>query len=119
MKKIKAQPVKKMRIKKGDKVAVIAGTDKGKQGKVLNVDKKTNRVIVEGINMISRHTKQGRQSQQGGIIRKEAPIHASNVMYVHEGKPTRLGVKVIMEEKKGITKAVRYRIAKTTGEIIK
>ncbi len=111
------QIVAKIRIKKGDTVRVIAGKDKGKEGKVLVVDRKHSRVIVEGVNMIKKHAKPS-PMQQGGIIQKEGPIHVSNVMYVHNGKPTRLGVKVVMEEQDGRQKAVRYRIAKSTGEVI-
>ncbi len=108
----------KMRIKRGDKVEVIAGKDKGKKGKVLLVDREKNRVIVEGVNIISKHTKPNKVGQAGGIIKKEAAIHASNVMYLHDGKPTRLGIKVVMEEKDGRQKAVKYRVAKSTNEVI-
>lgn len=105
------------KIKKGDLVKVIAGADKGKEGKVLVVDRKANRVIVEGVNMITKHVKPS-AANQGGIVHQEAAIHASNVMYVHKGQPTRLGVKVEMEERNGRQKAVRYRVAKSTGEVI-
>lgn len=108
----------KMRLKKGDKVVVIAGKDKGKEGKILSVDKKSNRVIVEGVNMLTKHMKPNRVNQQGGIIHQEGSIHASNVMFLHNGKATRLGAKVVMEDKDGRQKAVRYRIAKSTGEVI-
>lgn len=106
------------KIKTGDTVQIIAGKDKGKQGKVLSVDRKSNRVIVEGVNMITKHSKPSAANQQGGIIHKEAAIHASNVMYVHKGQPTRLGVKVIQEDRNGRTKNVRYRVAKSTGDVI-
>lgn len=88
--------VTKMKLKKGDKVKVIAGSDRGKQGKILSVDRENNRVIVEGVNMLTKHVKPGksRANQQGGIIRQEGSIHASNVMYIHKGKPVRLGLKV-------------------------
>ena len=72
-----------MKLKTGDKVVVIAGKDKGKEGKILHVDRKNNRVIVEGVNMISKHTTPSMQNQQGGIVKKEGSIHASNVMYLH------------------------------------
>lgn len=71
-----------MKLKTGDKVVVIAGKDKGKEGKIVAVDKKNNRVMVEGVNMVSKHTKPNAQNQQGGIIKKENFIHASNVMYL-------------------------------------
>ncbi|SRR5699024_7169767 len=99
-----------MKIKKGDTVKVIAGKDKGKEGKVLSVDIKNNRVIVEGINMITKHAKPSMANQQGGIINKEAPIDMSNVMYVLNGKATRIGFQVVDGKK--------VRVAKSTGEVI-
>ncbi len=101
-----------MKIKKGDNVKVIAGKDKGKEGKVLEVI--DNKVIVEGINMISKHTKPNQSSPKGGIVRQEAPIDSSNVMYVHKGTVTRVGFKIV-EDKKGPKKV---RIAKSTGDVI-
>lgn len=98
------------RLKTGDKVVVITGKDKGKEGKILFVDRKKNRIIVEGVNMISKHTKPNAVNQQGGIINKEGFIDASNVMYMHNGKATRIGAKI--EDGK------KFRIAKTTGEVI-
>ena len=98
-----------VKIKKGDTVKVIAGKDKDKEGKVLSVDAKKNKVIVEGINMITKHTKPSMQDQQGGIVNKEAPIDISNVMYLHKGKVTRIGYKV--EDGKRV-------VAKTTGEVL-
>ena len=77
-----------MKIKKGDTVKVIAGKDKDKEGKVLSVDKKTGSVVVEGVNMVTKHAKPSAANQQGGIVNKEAPIDASNVMYVQNGKAT-------------------------------
>jgi len=100
------------KIKKGDNVKVIAGKDKGKEGKVLEVN--DSKVIVEGVNMISKHTKPNQASPKGGIVRQEAPIDASNVMYVHKGEVTRVGFKIV-EDKKGPKKV---RIAKSTGDII-
>ena len=100
-----------MKIKKGDTVKVIAGKDKDKTGKVVSVDVK-NRVVVEGVNMITKHEKPSMSNQQGGIVNKEAPIDASNVMLVVKGVPTRVGIKVEMVEKNGKTKAVRTRVAK-------
>ncbi|MBO5149634.1 MAG: 50S ribosomal protein L24 [Anaerotignum sp.] len=99
-----------MKLKTGDKVVVIAGKDKGKEGKIIAVDKKNGRVLVEGVNMVSKHTKPNAQNQQGGIIKKENFIDASNVMYLHNGKATRLGA-MIKDGKK-------VRVAKKTGEII-
>lgn len=103
-----------MKIKRDDKVVVIAGKDKGKEGKVLLVDRKNNRVVVEGVNQIKKHQKPNAMNHTGGIITKEAPIHASNVMYLHNGKPSRLGYKI--EEIDG--KRVKKRIIKKTGEVI-
>ncbi|MDD6203014.1 MAG: 50S ribosomal protein L24 [Lachnospiraceae bacterium] len=98
------------KIKKGDTVKVIAGKDKDKEGKVMSVDAKNGKVIVEGVNMIKKHTKPSAANQNGGIITKEAPIDASNVMYVHKGKATRIGFKIEKDKK------VRY--AKSTGDVI-
>ena len=99
-----------MKIKKGDTVKVIAGKDNGKEGKVLSVDAKNNKVVVEGVNVIKKHTKPSVANQNGGIITKEAAIDASNVMYVHKGKATRVGFKMENDKK--------VRFAKTTGEVI-
>ena len=79
-----------MKIKKDDVVRVIAGKDKGKEGKVIVVDHKKVKVIVEGINMLTKHTKPSARNQQGGIIHQEGAIDASNVMYLHKGKPARI-----------------------------
>ena len=99
-----------MKIKKGDTVKVIAGKDKDKEGKVVAVDKKNGKVTVEKVNIITKHTKPSAANQNGGIIQKEAPIDASNVMYLHNGKATRIGFKV--EDGK------KVRVAKSTGEVI-
>lgn len=107
-----------IKLKKGDKVVVIAGKDKGKEGKILLVDRKKRRVIVEGVNMISKHAKPSPANQQGGIIRKENYIDISNVMYVLNGKPTRIGYKLTTETKDGKEVVVKQRIAKSTGEVI-
>ena len=98
------------KIKKGDTVKVIAGKDVGAEGKVLSVDKKTGRVVVEGVNIVKKHTKPSMANQNGGIVESEAPIDASNVMYVHKGKATRVGFKIDGDKK--------VRIAKSTGEVI-
>ena len=99
-----------MKIKKGDTVRVIAGADKDKEGKVIAVNHKKGTVIVEGVNMITKHTKPSAQNQAGGIINQEAPIDASNVMYVHNGKATRVGF--AMKDGK------KVRVAKSTGDMI-
>ena len=107
-----------MRIKRGDKVVVTTGKDKGKEGKVLVVDRKKDRVIVEGVNMIKKHQKVNAANQKGGIISKEAPIHVSNVMFLYKGKPTKIGYQVEKVEKDGKTITTKKRIAKTTGDVI-
>ena len=99
-----------LKIKKGDTVRVIAGKDKGKEGKVLHVDVKKKRVIVEGANMITKSMKPSAANQQGGIVSKEAPLDLSNVMILVDGQTTRVGFKVEGDKK------VRY--AKKTGKTI-
>ena len=106
-----------LKIKKGDTVRVIAGKDKNTEGKVLSVDAKNHKVLVEGVNMITKHAKPSQANPNGGIAQKEAPIDASNVMYVHKGQPTRIGFKRVPDEKRpGKEKALR--VAKSTGEVI-
>lgn len=102
---------KKLHIKKDDTVKVIAGTSKGQTGKVLSVDRKTSRAFVEGVNVVSKHTKPSATSPQGGIVKKEAGIHISNLMLVVNGEATRVGRK---QDDSG--NLVRY--AKKTGEVI-
>ena len=89
-------------VKTGDKVVVLSGKDKGKQGKILAVDPKGGKVVVEGINMVSRHTKPRRQGEEGGIIKKEAPMYACKVMRVCPKcqKPTRVRHKILEDGKK-------------------
>ncbi len=99
-----------MKIKKGDTVKVIAGKDKDKEGKVISVDAKNSKVLVEGVNMITKHVKPSAANANGGIVQKEAPIDISNVMYVHKGKATRVGFKMENDKK--------VRFAKSTGEVI-
>ena len=99
-----------MKIKKGDLVKVIAGKDKDKEGKVLAVNKKDNTILVEGIDMVTKHAKPTMANQQGGIIHQEAPIDISNVMYVHKGETTRIGFKLDGDKK--------VRFAKSTGDVI-
>jgi len=80
----------KIHIKKGDNIAVIAGDSKGKQGRILEIDVEKERAIVEGVNLISKHTKPNAKSPQGGIVKKEASIHVSNLMLIDAtGKPSR------------------------------
>lgn len=100
-----------VKIKKGDTVKVIAGKDKDKEGKVVAVNHKDNTVVVEGVNIITKHTKPSMQNQNGGIIHQEAPISLSNVMYSLNGQVTRIGFKI--EDGK------KVRVAKKTGEVIK
>ena len=99
-----------MKIKKGDTVKVIAGKDKDKEGKVVSVDHKNGKVVVEGVNMVTKHMKPSAANPNGGIVQKEAAIDASNVMYVHKGKATRIGFKMDGDKK--------VRFAKATGDII-
>ena len=98
------------KIKKGDTVKVIAGKDKDKEGKVISVNPKKGAVLVEGVNMVTKHTKPSMANQQGGIVEKEAWLDASNVMVMHEGKATRVGFKMEGDKK--------VRFAKTTGTVI-
>ena len=99
-----------LKIKKGDTVKVIAGKDNGKEGKVVSVDQKTGKVVVEGVNMITKHAKPSAANPNGGIVQKEAPIDISNVMLVVDGKATRVGFKMDGDKK--------VRFAKSTGEVI-
>lgn len=101
-----------MKIKKGDTVKVITGKDKGKEGKIISA--KEGKVIVEGVNLVSKHSKANQKNPKGGILHQESPLDVSNVMYVHKGKTTRVGFKTIDGEKG--TQKVRF--AKTTGEVI-
>ena len=98
------------KIKKGDTVKVFAGKDKDKEGKVISVNPKKGAVLVEGVNMVTKHTKPSMANQQGGIVEKEAWLDASNVMVMHEGKATRVGFKMEGDKK--------VRFAKTTGKVI-
>ncbi len=108
-----------MKIKKGDTVKVISGANLGKEGKVLKVYPKTNKVIVEGVNVIKKHAKPTQSNPDGGILEYEAPFNASNIM-ISEKKTgtTRIGHKVITEivKKKEVTRKVRY--SKKTGEVL-
>ena len=99
-----------MKIKKGDTVTVIAGKDKGKEGKVLAVNAKNSTVLVENVNVVTKHTKPSAANQQGGIITKEAPLHISNVMLLVDGKATRVGFQMNGDKK--------VRVARATGKVI-
>ena len=99
-----------IKIKKGDTVKVIAGKDKDKEGKVIAVNRKNSTCLVEGVNMITKHTKPSAANQAGGIVHQEGPIDLSNVMYLLNGKPTRIGFKMDGDKK--------VRFAKSTGEVI-
>ncbi len=101
-----------IKIKKGDSVKVITGKDKGKEGKVIAVV--DSKVLVEGVNMVTKHSKASQSNPKGGIIHQESPIDISNVMYVHKGKVTKIGF-TTREGKKGTEKV---RIAKSTGDVI-
>ena len=96
------------KIKKGDTVRVITGKDKGKEGKVISVS--AGKVLVEGVNNVTKHSKASQANPKGGIIHEEAPVDISNVMYVHKGKATRVGFKIEGDKK--------VRVAKSTGEVI-
>ena len=100
-----------MKLKKGDNVIVIAGKDKGREGEILQVLPTQNKVIVSGVNIAKKHQKPRRANEAGGIIDRDMPMHASNVMLVHKGKPTRVGYQTGADGKK-------QRIAKRTGEVI-
>ena len=102
----------KLKIKTGDSVVVIAGEHKGQKGKILNVDREKNRAIVEGINLISKHTKPSAQNPQGGIIKKEAPIHISNLSLLEPktGEPT----KVVYEVRDG----KKVRVSKKSKQVL-
>ncbi len=99
-----------LKIKKGDTVKVIAGKDRDKQGKVIAVNQKNHTVIVEGVNMVKKHTKPSMANTEGGIVSQEAALDISNVMLVHDGKATRVGFKMDGDKK--------VRFAKATGDII-
>jgi large subunit ribosomal protein L24 len=103
----------KIHIKKGDMVKVIAGNEKGSEGKVLSIYRESSRALVEGLNMVSKHTKPNAANPQGGIVKKEAPIHISNLMVKDsKGNATRIG-------RKRDENGKLYRFSKKTGEVIK
>ena len=100
-----------MKIKKGDTVQIISGNEAGKSGRIIKIFRTKNKIVVEGLNMVKKHARPTQENPQGGIIQKEAAIHISNVMFIADGKPTRIGYKTLEDGRK-----VRY--AKTTGEVI-
>ena len=99
----------KLKIKKGDQVVVLSGNDKGKTGEVVKAMPKENKVVVQGVNLVKRHTKPS-QTTPGGIVTKEAPIHVSNVALTKDGKATKVGYKVVDGKK--------VRVARKTGDVI-
>ena len=105
-----------MKIKKNDQVVVISGNSRGKRGKILKVYPERSRVIVEGVNIIKRHTRPNQKNPQGGIVQREAPIHLSNVMLLDPktNEPTRVGTKVGKDETTG--RKHRMRVSRATGE---
>jgi len=100
-----------MKLKKGDTVVVISGKDKGQEGEVVQVMPTANKVIVNGVNTAKKHSKARKTNQQGGIIDRDMPVDASNVMLVHKGKPTRVGYKIQPD-------GTKVRVAKRSGEVI-
>jgi large subunit ribosomal protein L24 len=103
----------KVRIRKGDTVKVIAGKEKGKSGKVLEVNREALKVFVEKVNLVKRHLRPSQKQRQGGIVEKEGPLHLSNVMLVcpHCAKPSRLGVRVLPDGQ-------RLRLCRKCGEVV-
>ncbi len=106
-----------MKIRKNDNVMVIAGNSRGKRGKVLKVYPDKDRLIIEGVNIIKRHTRPSQKNPQGGIVQREASIHVSNVMLIDPktNEVTRVGMKVVKDE--STNKKRRMRVAKATGEM--
>tara|TARA_B110000116_G_scaffold216352_1_gene193243 strand:- start:481 stop:786 length:306 start_codon:yes stop_codon:yes gene_type:complete len=100
-----------MKIRKGDTVQIISGADAGKVGRVIKVYLDRDRILVEGINIVKKHTRPSQDNPQGGIIEKEASIHVSNTLLMAGGKPTKMGYKILEDGKK-------VRVAKKTGEVI-
>lgn len=113
LKKILESHNNKLHVKKEDTVMVISGKDKGKKGRIIAAFPRENRVLVEGVNMVKKHSKPTQQNPQGGIINQEAPIHVSNVMLIDpkSGQPTRIGYKILDNGKK-------VRVAKKSGQVI-
>ena len=105
-----ADKKKSLHVKTGDRVIITAGKDKGKTGNIKKAIPTEGKVVVEGVNMLTKHTKPSAGNQNGGIVKQEGPIDASNVMYLHKGKATRVGFKMDGDKK--------VRVAKSTGEVI-
>lgn len=103
----------KLKLKKGDTVRVISGEARGQEGKIISIDTKKLRAVVEGVNMISKHSKPNAKNPNGGITKQEGSIHVSNLMFVEGGKTTRIGRKIDEKTKKVV------RISKKTKEVIK
>lgn len=101
----------KLKLKKGDNVIVIAGDQKGKQGKIVEIDREASRAFVEGVNMVKKHSKPSAKYPQGGIVEISASIHISNLMYLEGAKPTKLGKKVVDGK--------NVRVSKKTQAVIK
>jgi large subunit ribosomal protein L24 len=101
-----------MKLKKGDPIIVISGKDKGTEGEIARVLPKLGKVIVEGVNTARKHQKPTKANQQGGIVDKDMPLDASNVMYLHKGKGTRIGYRIEAD-------GTKVRIAKSTGDVIR
>src|ERR1700751_4277907 len=101
----------KLKLKKGDAVRVISGEAKGQEGKILSIDTKKNRVLIEGVNLVSKHTKPNAKSPQGGIVKQEGSIHISNLMFVEGGKTVRIG--------RSLQDGKVVRISKKSKEVIK
>ncbi|KGL59660.1 LSU ribosomal protein L24P [Polaribacter sp. Hel1_33_78] len=99
--------MKKFKIKSGDTVKVIAGDHKGSEGKVIQIIKDKDRVLVEGVNLVSKHTKPSAQSPQGGIVKKEASLHISNLMLVEDGVAVRVGYQVDGDTKTRVSKKTK------------
>ena len=99
--------MKKFKLKSGDTVKVIAGDHKGSEGKVLQIIKEKDRVLVEGVNLVSKHTKPSAQNPQGGIVKKEASLHVSNLMLVEDGVAVRVGYKVDGDTKTRVSKKTK------------
>ena len=100
-----------MKIRKGDTVVVLTGKSKGKQGEVMAVLSKHDKVIVSGVNTVRRHTKARRANEPGGVIDRDMPIHVSNVALIHKGKPTKIGYRLQPD-------GTKVRVARSTGEVI-
>lgn len=101
----------KFKLKKGDLVKIISGNARGEEGKIISIDTKKHRALVEGVNMISKHTKPNAKSPQGGIVKQEGSIHISNLMFVEGGKTVRLG--------RSVQEGKVVRISKKSKEVIK